>query len=111
MAYSGFCTNIGKKNLFNKDIIEIREEYGGGEPGDGEQKEKEANNVDTHVTCFLVWPRATPDSQKQLFHKDKSIKHSTSYLFLTRAAMIASNLSSSFFLKPSKLFQLPQYRT
>lgn len=62
-----------KKNLFNKDIIEIREECGGGEPGDGEQKEKEANNADTHVTCFLVWPRATPDSQKQLFHKDKSI--------------------------------------
>ena len=71
--------NIEKKIYLIRILFEIREECGGGEPGAGERKEKEASHLDIHVTCFLVLPRATPDSQEQRFHEGESIKYSTSY--------------------------------
>lgn len=72
-------------------LSEIGEECRGSEPGDGEQRKKEASCIDTqtHITYFTVLPRARPDSEKQLFHEDESIKGSTSYLFLTRSEIMA----------------------
>lgn len=87
----GSIPNMGGGGIYLiRTLFEIREECEGGEPGDGEQREKEASGIDMNVTYFLVLPRATPDSQKQLVHEDDSIKYSTSYLFLTRGEIIAT---------------------